>query len=464
VGKVVRIDPVTRIEGHSEVDIIFNDDDTVQETRFSVKTFRGFEKFLEGEPIEKLPELTARICGICYTAHALASCKAIEDALGINISEEARKLRELLQLGNYIESHALSLAVLSLPDFIFHDRPPEERNIQNLLKKDEALVRSVMKLRHAGSMITKIVGRRQVHPVTPTIGGMTKPITKNETVEMKKYLEGGIDTVKRLWSILDSTLTNNSDMWHLGEIKTSYLSVKGEEGVTFYDGEIAVVDEEGKMVNKFSPSKYLDFVDEEMRDYSYMKFPVLKDKRTFRVGPLARMNVCGKYSTPVAQAMFEQFKSGHPMPVHTTMSYHIARAIEAMFAVEKTQELLSDDALFSEKVKPGKYKSKAGRGIGMVEAPRGTLVHIYDITKDGFAEGLKFFVATQHNNFPINAALTEASKNIIKTRTPEEKELNKLEMIIRAYDPCLSCATHALGGLSFRYNVITKESVRRGDD
>jgi coenzyme F420-reducing hydrogenase alpha subunit len=442
--EVIKVDPVTRVEGHSEIDIVLDDDKTVEEVRFSVKIFRGFEKFLVGQPVERLPELTARICGICYTVHSLSSCKAIEDAMNIKISPEAHKLRQLLSIGNFIESHLLSIAILSMPDILFFDKLPEERNIANLLKKDEALVEGAMKLRQAGSLITKIAGRRQVHPISPVIGGVIKPISKDEADEIRELLDGGLDTLKKIWSIFISKFTENMDIWKLGDIKSKYLSIIDKEGVEFYDGDIAVLDENGELINKFKPQQYLDFVEEEIKDYSYMKFPRLKKEGIFRVGPLARFNINRKFKTPVAAEMFEELSSTFEPPLHNTMSYHLARIIEAVYSVEMADNLLNDEAIYTDKVKPKTYKSTSGRGFGVVEAPRGTLVHIYDIDKDGFLEDAKFYVATQHNNFSINEALTHTAKNLINTDKPDEKDLNKLEMIVRAYDPCLACATHAM--------------------
>lgn len=439
------IDPVTRVEGHSEIQIILDDQERVNDVRFSVKSFRGFERFLEGTPIESLPQLTARICGICYTAHILASCKALENALGITVSPEARQLRELLYLGNFIESHVLSIAALSLPDFV-PGLKPQERNVAFLLNSHGELVRRSMKLRQLGSAITRLVGKRPVHPITPVIGGVLQPLQPEDRKELVKLLEGAYETIGELWTIVTKAIRSDPALRQTGDIRSAYLALKGKAGVEFYDAEtLAVVSEEGQTLEAFPAAQYVDRVIEEERDFSYMKFPRLKSGVRFRVGPVARVNVCGRFTTPYAQTMLERLSAEYPLPWHGSMFYHLARLVELMYAVERAKELLQDDELLSDRVKPGVYANRTGQGVGIVEAPRGTLVHIYDVDDKGYATRLRFYVATQHNNFAINDALTETARRLVTGPAPEEAALNRLEMIVRAYDPCLSCATHMLG-------------------
>ena len=447
------VDPVTRIEGHAELDIITDDAGVVEEARFSVKSFRGFEKFLEGAPMELLPPTTARICGICYTSHVLASCKALENALNIEITPEARKLREILHLGNFIESHALSIAALSLPDLLFHKNGPHERNLAFLLKQREFLVRRAMKLRQAGSLITRFAGKRQVHPISPVIGGVLQPLNTEERDEIATMMEGAKDTVSAMWQLIWEAFHDYEDIAMLGETRSAFLSMKGREGVELYDADLAIMSENGELIQEFPPSRYLDFVEEEERDFSYMKFPVLKNGTKFRVGPLARLNICRKFPTPNSQWMMNAITSEYALPLQNSMLYHPARVAETMYAIERAEQLLNDEDLLSDKVKPEVCKAKEGRGIGIVEAPRGTLVHIYDIDSHGYAKSIALYVATQHNNFAMNDALTNTAKRIITGPSPEETTLNKLEMIIRAYDPCLSCATHTIGQREFRINL-----------
>ena len=439
----ITIDPVTRIEGHSEIQLLFDDQNKFNDARLSVKSFRGFERFLVGAPIEELPRLTARICGICYTAHTLVSCKALEDAMGIQVTPEAHKLRELLYLGNYIESHTLSVAMLSLPDLISPHLKVEQRNIAFLAKSQGELTKRIARLRQVGALITRLVGKRPVHPVTPVIGGMTIPLTPEERDQIRTALVGATDTVHELWNLVVKAFQTDAEGRQVGNIRSAFMALKGKNGVSFYDSEaLVVIDEAGKVVESVAPRQYDGMVVEEERDFSYMKFPRLKNGLSFRVGPLARLNVCGRYSTPKAQKMLEMLTAATPLPYQGSMLYHLSRLMELMTAVEQAQELIDDEAVLSERVRPVLGEAKDAHGVGIIEAPRGTLVHIYDIDSRGFTTGVKLYVATQHNNLAINSALTETARRTIVDEKPDEETLNRLEMIVRAYDPCLSCATH----------------------
>lgn len=454
MATTLTIDPITRIEGHSQVDIFLEDGDKVREARFAVKSFRGFEVFLEGVPMEFLPRYTARVCGICYTAHSLASCKALEAALGIEISAAARKLREFLHIGNYLESHSLHLGVLSLPDFVYRDGQPEKRHVGQLLKDKEDLVRRVMKLRQAGSLITKAVGRRVVHPVAAVIGGVLQPPKAEDLLEVKKHLDGGRETIQELWDIVVPALQGDAGFLDLGNINTASLATKGAAGVEFYDGPLVLQDEQGAVVAEFPAAKYLDYIREEERDFSYMKFPVLKDKRPFRVGPAARLNINKTYTTPKAGAMAKDLFAAFGDPLHPSMALHAVRIAELMYALERAEELMADGDILSEKVKPATYKGRDGVGVGIVEAPRGSLVHIYEVNQKGYATKVSLYVATQHNNYAINDAITKTAATLITNASPPETALNRIEMVVRAYDPCLSCATHTANGRAYVINLM----------
>jgi F420-non-reducing hydrogenase large subunit len=462
MATTLTIDPITRVEGHSQIDIFLDDGDKVKEARFAVKSFRGFEVFLEGVPIEFLPRYTARVCGICYTAHSLASCKALEAALGIEVSPAARKLREFLHLGNYIESHPLHLGALALPDFVSGDGKPEQRHLGQLLKAHEDLLRRVMKLRQAGSLITKAVGRRVVHPVAAVIGGVLQPPQAEDLVKIHKHLDGAEATLRELRDIIVPALQRDAALLNLGAITTSSLALKGARGVEIYDGPVVIQDERGGAVVEFSADKYLDYVQEEERDFSYMKFPVLKDNRPFRVGPAARLNVNKTYTTPKAAAMAAELIAAFGYPLQPSMVLHAVRIAETMYAVEKAEELMADGDIVSDKVKPGTYHGRDGVGVGIVEAPRGVLAHIYEINKEGFATKVSLYVATQHNNFAINDAVTRAASALITNAAPSETALNRIEMVVRAYDPCLSCATHTVNGRALAINLYGADGRLRG--
>lgn len=436
----ITINPVTRVEGDSQITLNLNPAGQIEGAQFSVQVFRGFERFLVGAPIEMLPQMTARLCGICYTAHILTSCKALENALEIKISPEARRLRELLHLGNFIESHTLSIAALSLPDFVTPALSRKDRNIGFLLAHSD-LARQAMKLRQFGSMITKLAGKRPIHPVTPVIGGLLQPLRAQERDELIHMLDGAQTTVAELWQFMWNAFRASPEIKQAGAIESAFMSMRGEQGIEFYDADLAIVDKQGAPHSTFPAVDYSQHVTEEEREYSYMKFPVLKDGTRFRVGPLARVNVCGKFSTPQAQKMLIQLVAEYPMPIQNSLFYHLTRIAELTYAIEKAGEILQDPCILSNNVKPGIYHARDAHGVGIVEAPRGTLVHIYDMDAAGCLKNIRLYVATQHNNFAINDALTETAKRIAGVSN-EETTLNKLEMIIRAYDPCLSCATH----------------------
>ncbi|MCP4228770.1 MAG: Ni/Fe hydrogenase subunit alpha [bacterium] len=441
----IEIDPVTRIEGHAKIIINLSDSGDVSETRFSVLSFRGFERFLVGTPVESLPNITSRICGICYTSHHLTSVQAIENAWDVSISETSRKLRKLLLAGQFIESHALSLAVLSLPDLLYPNEKPENRNIQFLLKKHEDLVKAAIKLRQAGSNCTKIIGRRAVHPISAVIGGMAKPVTLEERANLQSELESCKETLVGFRDVFVQFLEKaDESILNLGNIESDYFGMHDDGKLSFDKGRLRLIDPTGAIKADFPASEYFDYIHEEEADFSYMKFPKTKEGSSFRVGPLARVNIATEIPTPLASEILSGIENIIPRPWNGTMLYHFARLIELVFVWETAIGLLADPEISSEDVIPEPFKMKNAEGIGITEAPRGTLIHNYVLSEDGFCEKARFVVATQHNNMGINESLHETAVRLVKNTDAEETELNKLEMIVRAYDPCLSCATHEL--------------------
>ncbi|MEO0181511.1 MAG: Ni/Fe hydrogenase subunit alpha [candidate division WOR-3 bacterium] len=457
------ISPVTRIEGHAEITVELGDDGRAKGARFHVHNFRGFERFLEGMPADDLPQLTCRICGICYSAHGLASVKAIESAWGIKPSPEARKVRELIFFGQYIESHALSLAVLSLPDFIYPGQGPEKRNIVNLLKTHEDVAKKLIDLRQSGSMITRVVGGRPVHPVNFVPGGVVRVPTPEERKELLKGLEGKDAVLVGLWNILKEVLLKNPEFMSLGATETHYLAMNDEGKIAFYDGHLSIMTPDGKIKETFPPEDYFKHVAEEEHAFSYMKFPVLVTGEKFRVGPLARVNIAKLCGTPKADEILSEAREIVGFPTNTTMAYHVARLIETVYSWEKAVELLNDDDVSSPKALFAGIPAKAGRGIGIVEAPRGVLVHQYEFGDTGRLIKANFVVATQHNNHAINDGLSATARELITSPKVPEEILNRLEMIARAYDPCLACATHAIGVRPFTIELVGPDgkTIRR---
>jgi coenzyme F420-reducing hydrogenase alpha subunit len=452
--KVITVNPVTRVEGHGAIRLIQDEKGNIADAQFSVQEFRGFEKFCEGAPAERLPLLTSRICGICPVSHHLASVKAIEDCFKTKITPTAVKMRELMALGQVIESHMLSLAVLSIPDLMSVNTNPEKRNIFGLYELDKDMVNKALALRSFGTAVYRTTGRRDGHPIGSRIGGVVKPLSQKEQGEllgMASELDGHVQWFASTMRTLVEK--NRETIDKLGDITTAYMSMTKNDTLTFYDGTIRVIGSSGEAIHDFTAHEYFNYVEEAARNWSYMKFPVLKSKKNFRVGPLARVNIAEDIPTPLAKKELAWFRETMSRPAHKTLSYHVARYIEVVYAFERARELLSDPDI----VKADVFCSatvREGTGVGIVEAPRGTLVHKYDLDKNGRVTKLDMYVATQHNNFGFNDSLKETASKMIKGSEPDEATLNSLEMIVRAYDPCLSCATHTINKRSFKIEIL----------
>lgn len=454
MATTISVDPVTRIEGHGKITVMLDDQGKVADARFCVKEFRGFEKFCEGALAERLPLITSRICGICPISHHLASTKAIEDCFGTEIPPTAKKLRELMALGQLIESHMLSVALLSLPDLIFGDGTSGQRNIIGIYQSDKEVVGKALELRGVGTALCRIIGRRPGHPIGARIGGVVSPLTQGERAELLGTLTAAEPHLTWLAHLLHSLYEKNAEVIQsLGDIRTAYMGLSQHGNPAFYDGDGMVLSEDGNPITRFKASEYFDHIEEKIEDWSYMKFPMLKSGQRFRVGPLARVNIAEEIPTSMADQELSWFRERWPRPAHKTLCYHYARYIEVIYAFERIKELLHDPEITNENIF-NKPTIRAGTGIGVVEAPRGTLVHRYELDEDGKAVRVDLLVATQHNNFGFNDALKETASKLITNPNPDEAVLNKLEMIVRAYDPCLSCSTHAVGYRSFKIELV----------
>ena len=445
MARTIEVHPVTRIEGHAKISLHLDNQGKVSEAFFHVQEFRGFERFCEGSLAERLPVITSRVCGICPITHHLASSKALDNCFGLQITDTAAKLRELLMYGQYIESHVLSLAVLSLPDLLYPKGGTGERNVVYLYANQPELARAALRLRAVGTAICQILGRRPGHPIGSKPGGMVLPLKKEE----QQRLLGQIDEAKPLLAaftkLMQEIVSRRMDLVEeLGDIQTAFMGLTRNGTLEFYDGHVRVIGQDGTELASFDQEGYFDHVEEKIENWSYMKFPVLKSGGRFRVGPLARINVAESVPTELAGKEFSWFKEQFGRPAHKTLLYHYARFIEVLYSFERAEELLRDTSILAEDVQV-EVPIKPGKGTGIVEAPRGTLVHSYEIDESGKACKVTLMVATQHNNFAFNDALTESASKLINNGEPDEETLNKLEMIVRAFDPCLSCSTHVEG-------------------
>jgi F420-non-reducing hydrogenase large subunit len=467
----ITIDPITRLEGHGKIDIFLDDHGDVADCFFIVPELRGFEAFCVGRPVEEMPRITSRICGVCSEAHHLASAKACDDVYHVDIPSAAKKLRELMYSAFFAGDHATHFFILGGPDFVMGpDAPPAERNILGMIHKLGIDVgKTVIGARAAAHEIVKILGGKTIHMVTSIPGGVTKGLTEEERetvvanaellLEFGKFTVGILnDVVLANPAYLDMILSDTyTHRFH------SMGTVDANNHVNFYDGMVRVVDVDGIELVKYHPRDYLDHVAEHVEPWSYLKFPFLKqkgwqgfsdgaDSGLYRATPLARLNASDGMATPNAQGEYERFyetltgdRTGKT-PVHQTLATHWARVVELVYAAERTLQLATDDEITSDDIRVLPTQTPT-EGVGSVEAPRGTLTHHYVTDERGVLQKVNLIVGTTNNHGPISMSIKKAAEGIIK-RGVEVTEgiLNRIEMAFRAYDPCFGCATHSLPG------------------
>jgi F420-non-reducing hydrogenase large subunit len=459
------IDPITRLEGHGKIHIFLNDSGNVEKAYFQVPELRGFEKFAEGRPAEDMPQITSRICGVCPTAHHIASTKALDDLYKVDPPPAAKKIRELVYNAFFVEDHALHFFFLGGPDFVVGPTAPKaERNILGVLGKVGLEVgKEVIGLRKQMRELISMTAGKVIHPVFGLPGGIAKPLKKED---QKKFIAASERAVKfavfSLQVFNDLVLKNKQYVdWILSDIythKTHYMGmVDGNNKVNFYDGAIRVVNPSGKEILKFKAQDYLKHVSEHVEPWSYVKFCYLKDvgwtgfddgekSGVYSVAPLARLNVADGMATPKAQEAFEKFYATlGGKPVHHTLANHWARLIEMLYAAERCWELANDSDIISTNVRTLPDETPK-EGIGVVEAPRGTLFHHYKSDDRGVISKANLIVATQGNAARMAMSVDKAARGLIKNGKVDDGILNMVEMAFRAYDPCHGCATHALPG------------------
>ncbi|MBN2326170.1 MAG: Ni/Fe hydrogenase subunit alpha [Candidatus Omnitrophica bacterium] len=459
------IDPITRLEGHGKIDIFLNDQGDVDKAYFQVPELRGFEKFAQGRPVEDMPQITSRICGVCPMAHHMAASKALDDVYKVTPPPAASKVRELLYNIFMIEDHALHFYFLGGPDFVVGPQAPkEQRNIVGVIGKVGVEAgKKVIGLRKKMRDLMRLTAGKAIHPVFGLPGGVSKGITKEE---QKQYIESANEAVefgKFSLDLFNKVVLQNSE--YVDAItsdaythKTYYMGLVDENNKSnFYDGKLRVVDPDGKEYVKFAANEYLDHVAEHVEPWSYIKFCYLKqigwtgfeegpDSGVFAVAPLARLNAADGMAAPLAQEAYEQFfQTLGGKPVHHTLATHWARLVEMLYAAERMKELAEDDEITDPKVHaiPTEIPSE---GFGVVEAPRGTLFHHYQTDERGLVTMANLIVATQNNAARIAMSVDKAAKGLIKKGEVNDGLLNMVEMAFRAYDPCNGCATHALPG------------------
>lgn len=468
MGKKIVIQPVTRIEGHAKVTIQLDDSGNVSDTMVHVVELRGFEKFCVGRPVEELPRITTSICGVCPWSHHLASAKACDAVFGIEIPSAGRKLRELCNSIAYTEEHILHFYFLAGADFVMGPNADYSiRNVIGIAQKFPDIAKKVIRNRYLGARMLEILSGKSVHPVAAVPGGFSKILTAEERDECLKMANEVLEFAK--FSI-DYAKKNIFPQYievvkTLGVIETGFLGTVTEAGtLDLYDGVLRMMQADGSYED-FTYEQYTDYIGEHIEPWTYLKFPYMKKAGklsmdlnnpvgVYRTNTLARMNVCDRIKMPLAQKEFEEFRNEFGRPVQLTLLYNWARLIELIYNAEYAVQLLEDPEITSKDIRVP-VKPRAARGIGCVEAPRGTLIHDYETDENGMVTNVNLIVGTTHNNAPINMSVKKAATDLIKDGKYDQGILNRVEMAIRAYDPCLSCATHNLdGSIAVKIDIV----------
>lgn len=462
----VVIEPVTRVEGHGKVTLLLDEQNHVHQVRLHIVEFRGFEKFIQGRPYWEIPVIVQRLCGICPVSHHLAAAKAVDMLVGARrLTPAAEKLRRLLHMGQVLQSHALHFFHLASPDLLFgFDSEAERRNIVGLIAAHPDLALQGVKLRKYGQEVIRHIMGKRVHGTAAIPGGMNKALTTSERDLMRRDIAQVVVWSRAAVALSRTIFETSKHSPVFGNFPSNHLSLIGEGGeLDFYDGGLRARDAEGATIfDHVDYVHYNRFIREEVKSWSYMKFPFIIGKGEadgwYRVGPLARLNTCDRITTPLAEAERQSFRAaaGGGMQ-HATLAYHWARMVEMLYAAEEIERLLDDpDLLGTDLVIHG---AKALEGVGVVEAPRGTLFHHYKINEDDVVEKANLIVSTTNNNQAMNEAVRQVAARYLDGKKLTEGLLNHIEVAIRAFDPCLSCATHALGKMPLQIELLDAEGL-----
>jgi F420-non-reducing hydrogenase large subunit len=443
--KEITISPTTRIEGHGKVTLILDDFGNVSDAYFYATEIRGFDYFLRGMEADRLPFIISRICGVCSTAHVMASVKAIERIYETEITETARKLRELLLMGQIISNHSLVFFFLILPDFWFSlDEDASKRNAFQIIRENPEIAKKAIALRSFAARILDVIGKREVHIVSVIPGGLISPLKERERQALHEMAGNALEIAKEALNLGKELFDRKwTDFKTAGDYKTCYMALTNQGTVEFYDGNVRVIDAENVTLSEFKPENYMEHLEEKSYEWTYAKFAYLKalgwPNGIVQTGPTARMNVNTKVATDHADRELKEFKRKFGSPAHTTLLFDYARLIDLLYACERAKELLEDENLTRNDTRV-KVESKSGTGVGVVEAPRGTLAHEYLLDRNGRLKRMKLIIPTQVNNAAINVNLKDAAMEFIHQGEIKPGLLNRIEMVIRAYDPCIKCA------------------------
>lgn len=457
----ITIDPVTRIEGHSKITIQLADDGSVQDARFHVTQYRGFEKFIEGRPFYEMPAIMGRICGICTVSHELASAKACDEILAVRIPQTAMKLRQVVNLGSILQSHALSFFYLSSPDFLLGlESDPDKRNIFGLAQTHPEIARDGVRLRQFGQQIIEWIGGKRIHPNLVVPGGMAAPLTEDVRDRILAAVPEAYALLRRTLDWFKRSMDDYAqEIRTFGNFPTMFMGTVNRQGnLDLYDGDLRIVDERGSVVeDRIDAWDYQDYLGEAVEPWSYMKFPYYKPMGypagIYRVGPLARLNVVEACGTPRADQELTEFRQLDRGTVLSSFYFHYARLIECLYCVERIEELLNAPDILDTHVR-AHANPNSFEGVGITEAPRGTLIHHYEIDKQGRITWANMIVSTTHNNLAMNRAVEQVAHRYVDGAHLTEGMLNRVEAVIRTFDPCLSCSTHAQNELALHVQLV----------
>jgi NAD-reducing hydrogenase large subunit len=464
MSHTITIDPVTRLEGHGKITIYLSDQGEVENAQFHVTQVRGFEKFCEGRPYYEMPSLTARICGICPVSHLLASAKACEAIMSVRIPYTAAQLRRLLNMAQMVQSHALSFFHLSSPDLLLGmESDPVKRNIFGVAAARPDLGLAGIGLRRFGQHIIELLGTKRIHTGWVVPGGVTEPLTMEHRDEMLAMLPEAYENLeKALTAYKQIADTFKPEIEVFANFPTNYLGLINEdESIEFTDGTLRLIDPKGAIIEDgITASRFTEVIGEAVENYSYTKFvyykPLGYPEGSYRVGPLARLNIVKSMGTPRADKELAEFKQISAGPVESSFHYHHARLVEAMYGIEKIEQILNDPQILDKHVRATAGVNRL-EGAGQIEAPRGTLNHHYKVDENGKITWASLVVATGHNNNAMNRGVLQAARRYVKDGKFSAGALNRVEAVIRTFDPCLSCSTHAFGQMPLAMTLVSSD-------
>jgi len=460
--KRIVIEPLTRVEGHGKVTLLQGKNHNIRQARLHITEFRGFEKFIQGRPYWELPVLVQRLCGICPVSHHLAAAKATDMIVGTSeLTPTANKIRQLMHLGQTLQSHALHFFHLCSPDLLFgFDDDVQHRNIIGVIEDFPEIAKQGVLLRKFGQEVIRLTAGKRIHGTGAIPGGVNKSLSKEEIHYLQEDIARNIGWAQGALELLKKIISEHFDHhMEFGKIQSNMMSMVRDDGAfELYHGGLRARDVNGDTIFDYvNYVNYNDYIRESVKDWSYMKFPFItsmgEEEGWYRVGPLARINNCGYIGTPLAEAERQEFMAlGKGLPVQSTMAYHWARLIELLYCTEAISEMLCDPDLIGNDLRiQGELQSS---GTGVVEAPRGTLFHHYEINDRGIVEKASLIVSTTNNNQAMNESIRRVANQYLDGNRLNEALLNHIEVAIRAYDPCLSCATHAMGKMPMELNLL----------